>query len=118
MVAFGTWYWWQAQDISQSRCSATSFLDDLIAMAGEYFFLGGGKYITAPVAAGIALSFGAVIPFSVRYYERERKKALEAGIVETELSEYVDANGKILGLAAWLGRYFKFFIWVLGYSVS
>lgn len=117
-VAFGTWFFWQAQNISQSRCSITSFLDDFVAMMGEYFFLGGGKYITPSIAAGIALSFGAVIPFGVRYYEKERKAASEKGVAELGLSEFVSAHGKINGLAAWLGKYFKFFLYVLGYSVS
>lgn len=103
----GTFFSWKAIHLSQSRNALFTFWDDIIAMSLAFFVLHEGRFITAPIGIGIALSFVALFGFI--WYARCQKSEKE-GLKPLPLIfySYVGTYSIAWGLAVFGQRYWAF----------
>lgn len=101
----GTFFSWKATNISLSRNSLFAFWDDLIPMGLSYYFFHEGRFITAPVGVGIAMSILAVLGF-IWYGRFQKSKKGELGTAPPlAFYLYVATYSVAWGLAAFAQRY-------------
>jgi hypothetical protein len=94
---------WKAIDISLSKNALFTFWDDIIAMGLSYFILNEGKCLTSETYAGITLSLGSVILFSLHSYRRNKQ---DKQATPPRFFLYVGFYSLVWGIATFLMRYF------------
>lgn len=103
----GTFYWWKATAMSQSRNALFTFWDDLIAMGLAYVILHEGQFITPPVALGIAISFLSVGLFIRHGYKKSKQKETAHETLPLRFYGYIAFYSVVWGVAYFGQRFWS-----------
>ncbi len=95
----------QAIAISLSRTALFAFWDDLLAMGLSYVILHEGQFLNAGLVAGVLLSVGAVIGFTVHGYRKAHPRQDTPERLPTRLYLYAGAYSVMLGFGVFFMRY-------------